>query len=417
MNIDIIKEIDAKEYSWCDSAVLTEISGGRGVLTKDTEIINYLNDTYFRSVLMLNGKPLMQGEFPYCGTCAGLLARGCGIEKTNTPELVEIRDKINAPFTDMDSAIENIKPILGLLDDGYYVIADALLYPTDGENHYFANVSDKKHQTKATADYYISDIFRRLIDAFPAFIYPTQSNECFDAGRAKQYYDVIDKKDAPRAIAYYHRGFMCALLDGHHKAYAAAMKGVPLRTLLIIPVTGYGYSSACNSVTDTAFFADIRIPLDDKVKQRPFKPSLKDKPEFEEYSNNPVSENGLTMEFYPNLDELTNVPTEEFACFEFTDDLLKKWIDSGSDDDVHRVKRALGVLSKTDMDKAMEMTERIMRSEWNNWYLTELALMFLVRHKSEKSEKLVIDYLIDHEQNFYDPLYKLLDRYWDDSAE
>ena len=66
--------------------------------------------------------------------------------------------------------------ILDLLDDGYYVVVDVPMYPTDGSDRFFANVPDKLTDKKAaTADYYSSD-FMDVSDVFPAYIYPTQSN-------------------------------------------------------------------------------------------------------------------------------------------------------------------------------------------------------------------------------------------------
>ena len=135
MKLEIIKELNMEEYSWCNSAVLTELSDGKGVLTSVTT--DYDEDYRQKSTLLLNGKPLIQGEYPICPTCSAMIARGYGIEKIDTPELQKIRDKVNSPFVSLRTAIENIKSIIGLLDDGYYVIADAMLYPTDGKNHFF----------------------------------------------------------------------------------------------------------------------------------------------------------------------------------------------------------------------------------------------------------------------------------------
>ena len=408
MELEIIKEIDTSEYRWCTSAVLTKVSGGRGTLTS-VWTDNDIYDTFYnRAMLTLNGEPLIQGEYPMCGTCEAMLARGYGIEKTNTPELSEIRDKINAPFTDLKTAAENITPVLGLLDDGYYVIADASLYPTDGEDHFFTNIVDKLHPMSAATNYYFSDDFCGGTDAYPAYIYPTQSNSCLNIDRAKQYLDVIDRENSPRAIAYYHYGFLCALLDGHHKAYAAAMKGVQLKTLVIVPVTAYHSSriELHKSKIDRACFADIVLPLDEKLKYRPFKPFLKEKPSFEEYSNSPVSESGLSLRFYPTVEELSNFLADELDKTEVTSDLVDKWLESDDIDDRYHLKYALGYFSKTDHDKAMLIAKKVIKSEIAESYLQEMAMRFLVRNKSDEAEKLVIDYLIEHEPDSKDPVYK-----------
>ena len=261
MKLEIIKELDTKEKRWCDSAVLVYVKGGNSRL-KTVSSKDYwdYDDNYSLSHVMLNGKPIVQSNIPFCPTCSGMLARGYGIEKTDTPELNEIRNKINAPFVDLQKSIEDIKPILGLLEDGYYIIADAMLYPTDGEDRFFMNVPDKLTYNKAvTQDYYNHD-YITVSECFPAYLYPTQSNKYLNITRSREYCDIIDKDNAPRAIAYYHYGFMCALLDGHHKAYAAAMKGVRLHSLIIIPCQ-YVLTKNYGDTERYGVFADIIISM------------------------------------------------------------------------------------------------------------------------------------------------------------
>lgn len=414
MKLEIIMEIDTKECRWCSSAVLTEISGGRGTLTKVSENNDIYDTFYNKSMLMLGDKPLIQCEVPMCGTCSAMLARGCGIEKANSPELAEIRDRINAPFIDLTTSIENIKPILGLLDDGYYVIADAVLYPTDGEDHFFTNVIDKLHPMDAAANYIYSFDFYSGTDGFPSFLYPTQSNSCLNTERAKHYLDVIDKDNAPRAIAYYHYGFLCALLDGHHKAYAAAMKGEMLKTIVIIPVTAYRSSKKDGqTVKDRVCFADIVIPLDDKVKYRPFKPFVKDMGRFKEYVNEPVPENKLMTYLYPDVTELCNFYSSVNDKAKINDELIEKSISSDSEADEYYLRYVMRYLSKTDIDRAVIIAAKIIHSENSGYYKKKMAMQFLVKHKCPESEMIVTDYLIDHDPDVNDPIYRLADSYWE----
>ncbi|MDE7121808.1 MAG: hypothetical protein K2O42_06570, partial [Oscillospiraceae bacterium] len=222
--IELQKTIDTDQYLWCRDAVLVRVIGGKSALTKIGS--DYTDDYTINSVLLLNGKPIVQGEYPICSTCSALLARGYGIENTDCEELQMIRKKINSDYVDLQTSVRNIEPILDLLDDGYYIIADAEIYPTDGSNHFFANVPDKLCHIKASCSTYYNHDFLTAVDGFPAFLYPTQSNAVLNPERADYYVDKIDKDNAPRAIAYYDNGFICALLDGHHKAYAAAKKAV-----------------------------------------------------------------------------------------------------------------------------------------------------------------------------------------------
>lgn len=47
--------------------------------------------------------------------------------------------------------------------------------------------------------------------------------------------------DNYRAIAYYLEGYLCGLIDGHHKAVASAIEKKPLKSLVIIPTTSATY--------------------------------------------------------------------------------------------------------------------------------------------------------------------------------
>ena len=94
MKLEIIKEIDTKEKSWCDSAALVYVKGGNSRLTTVTSKELWDNDdNYSLFHVMLNGKPIVQSNIPFCPTCSGMLARGYGIENIDTPELNVIRDK------------------------------------------------------------------------------------------------------------------------------------------------------------------------------------------------------------------------------------------------------------------------------------------------------------------------------------
>ena len=158
---------------------------GRTLLTSQNVIVTNTGH------LTLNGKPLVQGEYPACPTCSAMLARGYGIENINAPELAAVRDKINGEYTDISNAVDNISPILGLLKDGYYVVADAVVYPTSGDRHFFCNVPDKLSETEAACTEYYDHIFYEVTDGYPAYLYPSQSNNCLNKSRAKEYLPVI----------------------------------------------------------------------------------------------------------------------------------------------------------------------------------------------------------------------------------
>ena len=197
---EILKMIDTEKYLWCKEAALVRVTGGKAALTR---IYSEYNEDYrTNSVILLNGKPVVQGEYPGCPTCCALLARGYGIENTGCKELCDIRDRINSGFTDLTDSIRDIGPILGLLEDDLYVIADTELYPTDGTARFFANVPDRPSYAEAAcSDYYNCD-FIECISGFPAYIYPTQSNSALDPERAVYYLDRIDKENNVNHLSF-----------------------------------------------------------------------------------------------------------------------------------------------------------------------------------------------------------------------
>lgn len=410
MKLEIIKELDTKEKRWCDSAVLVYVKGGNSRL-KTVSSKDYwdYDDNYSLSHVMLNGKPIVQSNIPFCPTCSGMLARGYGIEKTDTPELNEIRNKINAPFVDLQKSIEDIKPILGLLEDGYYIIADAMLYPTDGEDRFFMNVPDSlTYNNAVTQDYYNHD-YVTVSECFPAYLYPTQSNKYLNTTRAREYYDDIDKYYAPRAIAYYHYGFMCAILDGHHKAYAAAMKGVRLHTLIIIPCQ-YVLTKNYGDTERYGVFADIIISMTDLPDYKANNRTADSLSVINFPENNKIPETDLILECYPNIDELTGFILSELEDVDITEEIVDKWLIRNSGEDQSKLKYSLGYFAKTDIQKAIMIAKMILESDNSAHYLKETAMRFIVRHKSDESEQIAIDYIIDHEPN--DPIYKIADGYW-----
>ena len=235
------------------------------------------------------------------------------------------------------------------------------------------------------------------------------SNDCLNTEWAKHYLDRIDKENAPRAIAYYDYGFLCALIDGHHKAYAAAMNGVQLRTLLIIPVTSY-MSKDRSKEYNNVCFADIVLPLDDTVRYRPFKPISTEKIVFNNYYNVPVSEKGLHLECYPSVDELTDFFAAGLDGVNITETLILKWLTGENADDYIRLKYALLYNEKKDIEKAFMIAKTILSYEYVKDEEKWLALRFLIRHKSDKAEQLIVDYLIEH--NPTDPYWELANSYW-----
>lgn len=366
--IELQKIINVEEYMWCRSAALVKVIDGKSALTGIGS--DYTDYYSVNSVLLLNGKPLVQGDYPVCSTCCALLARGYGIENINCEELQIIRERVNSAYVDIQTSIRNIEPILNLLDNGYYVVADAAIYPTDGEDHFFANVPDKLSTLAAScSSYYVHDLLT-AVDSFPAFLYPTQSNSVLNAERAEYYYDMIDKDNAPRAIAYYDSGFVCALLDGHHKAYAAAKKGSPLSALVIIRNTG-GYM-ICATKKEYACFSEIEIPLEEFAEVPKRKTHTEQKIQFDYFHNEPIAEKDLDLSHYPTVSELAGLYAAKFENITVTKDLVEQLKKSSDNDDHIRLKYLLQYYAKCSPQQAHFIAKTVVSSSPKNEEFNDL---------------------------------------------
>ena len=230
-------KLDTSDVPSIKEAKLVYINGKSKLVT---DIGRY--DSNYRSPyqIKLNDVPIVQAKIPECSTCCSVLATGYGIENTNCKELLDIQEKVNSNYVSLEKSIENIEPLLTLLETGFYLVADAICYPTDGDKNFFWNVPNEPVETLATGPapiYDDEDSYFNYIYGEPVYLYPTQTTDSYDENRVKYYIDKFKElaDSSPRAIVYYLDNFMNFVIDGHHKACASALLGEPLRCLLIIP--------------------------------------------------------------------------------------------------------------------------------------------------------------------------------------
>ena len=70
---------------------------------------------------------------------------------------MDIQEKVNSNYISLEKSIENIEPLLTLLETGFYLVADAICYPTDGDKNFFWNVPNEPVETLATGPVAIYD--------------------------------------------------------------------------------------------------------------------------------------------------------------------------------------------------------------------------------------------------------------------
>lgn len=410
--IEIVKEIDATAYHWCNEALLIYVKNGLAALTKRSS--EYDRDYSCKGQLLLNGTPLIQGDYPGCPTCTAMLARGYGIEKANCQELLEVRDRINQDYVNIRTSAETLKSLLGLLEEGYYLLADVYHTPTDGESCYFANVPDALEYFSPACDSYYNHAFLTATYGFPKYLYPTQSNASLNQKHAESYLERMKQPNAPRAIAYYHLGFTSALLDGHHKAYAAALLGVQLPCLTIIPMTTTWYRGSDNA--EFCSFSDIHLLKSELPK---FKGFPKRQPQEITIvpltvPNQPISEEDLHLENYIPIDVLTGFFAAGLDESDITEEQIKDWIRSPYSRDKDKIKQALLYLAKIDPERACTFAKIVIAVKDDTLFPTKTAFEVLLKHKSPETEQLFLDYLISHDKT--SRYWEIVTSYWEDEA-
>ncbi|MCR0625999.1 MAG: hypothetical protein ACLRIM_07655 [Clostridium sp.] len=218
---------------------------------------------------MLNNIPLLQINSSGCPTCSSLLATGYGLEHAECEELTAIQNRMNSPFISLKQSIDDITPILGLVDAGLYVIADAVCYPTDGNGKFFWDTSNVLSENPATAGVYLPDDGFRYISGHPIYLYPTQSASYLNEKRVEYYIDKFTREaEHPRAIVYNFSEFMNFIIDGHHKACAAFLLKKPLHCIVILPFTGMSYKQADKkSIPNKLWFSSVTVNAKDVPKK------------------------------------------------------------------------------------------------------------------------------------------------------
>lgn len=418
MSVKILNEIDVSEYSWCNSAVMFRVWNGMGTIThrfgKKDE--NYCYNEH----LLINGTPVLQENKPVCPTCAGMLATGYGIENIDCPELKAVSECLNSDYINIKHSAKMIKPLLNLLEDGYYLLADVPHYPTDGHDTFFWSVPNEMSYNDAFCDEYYKPDFCRQIVGIPQYLYPTQSADMCNEKRVSEYVEIFKNNPAPpRALAYHEYGFISALLDGHHKATASAIIGQQVNCLTIIGISGCTFGRGVKYVNngieiDSIWFSGIHVPVPAGSLYGEYFPHHNKKPvedlKITEYNltghSFPEAEKNVSL-LYPDIETLTDIYSAELENYDFTDEIIDDLI---AKEEFQKLKYALSYLMVIDKEKAYRTAVKIVKSD-NLRMPCEKAWKVLLQFRDEQTEKLFIDYIVEYgnKSRFYD----IVTSYWD----
>ena len=154
--ITIVKKIDHHNSDWGGKGIIFYVKNGKGLLSMK---YGYLDNDAF-ATLIFGDIPLIKfhGEGSYfCPTCEKLVAAGYGLNMSDQQVISELHDILNKKFVSLEESVENLKPLLGLLQTGYYALVDSELCPTDGNGNFFWKLNNKPDYNKASCPIYGGD--------------------------------------------------------------------------------------------------------------------------------------------------------------------------------------------------------------------------------------------------------------------
>ena len=377
------------------------------------------------SKIKLNDIPLIQSKVSDIPTWCNLLATGYGIENANCKELLEIQEKINSDYINLETSINNMKPLLTLLESGFYLIADAICYPTDGEN-FFWNVPNKLKEFSSAGPAYLGEgtyVFNQ-----PVYLYPTQTTNSYNKDRVDYYIEKFKNStyNKPRAIVYNFEEFINFIIDGHHKACASTLLKEPISCILIIPDKIYKnyYKNTCLNFSGILMdYKNIPKEYTRYIKKERFSPS-QEKIEIKDgIVNNREWEKEYinSAKHYPSIIDYANViDIMQDNEIEVNDIFIKNCLENFDEDSQVKMKKLLYLLEFTDIKKAQEIAlkyaRKTLRDEEIDKELKQLVYRILLSAKNnEEVEKIFIDYLVYYSENKEDPILKIINLYWEEN--
>ncbi|MDY3985708.1 hypothetical protein [Dysosmobacter sp.] len=397
-------KLDTDKLPWCRDARLVWVDGTGALGWEDRGWME--DDTWGRwylSCLTLRGTPLLSRKDPGCPTCASLLATGWG--PADCPELETVRETLNGGFIHLEDAVPALAPLLGLLEPGLYVIADGDAYPADGGGRFFWDVPDAWTEAPATERGGLSDddYEWEYPDSAPVFLYPTQRRSRFDSDR-EAYYEERLQQDGPlpRAVALRVQQGLNLLLDGHHKAAAAARLGRAVPCLTILPLEYYEMKPGKlprTAVRDKAGFGPFTVPVAElPAKWLPERPGQRPQGR-PEWQVGRLADREWPAEYraagarYPTAKEYALVTAAEIGYP--TDEDLRRWL--AEPGRYRRELRSALVLLRGGGDPRLKETALRCAALPDRWCsLKEEAFRVLAAMRGDPNvEQFFIDYFVD----------------------
>lgn len=417
-------KLDTDILPWCRDARLVYVDGTGALRWEDR---GWMDDDswgrWYLSGLTIRETPLLSRKDPGCPTCASLLAAGWGLDEADCGELEAVRETLNGGFTYLEDAVPALAPLLGLLEPGLYVIADGDACPADGGGRFFWDGPDRWTEAPATERVGLSDddYEYEYPELPPVFLYPSQRRSRFDPNR-EAYYEERLQQDGPppRAIALHIQEGLSLLLDGHHKAAAAARLGRTVPCLTILPLEYYAMRPGKlprTAVRDRAGFGPFTVPAAELPSRwLPERPGQWPKG-HPEWPAGRLADREWPAEYraagarYPTAKEYAMVTAAEIGYP--TDEDLRRWL--AEPGRYRRELRAALVLLRGGGDPRLKETALRCAGIPDRWCsLKEEAFRILAAMRGDAdAEQFFIDYFVDLDPYSGHPgLTEIADSFW-----
>lgn len=408
----VTKEVKVEKMQELNNdELLFKVKNGLGKLN-----MRYVKDendetklTYF-----LGNTPLIMTNLEYCPTCSLMIQLAEGRDKVDK-NILEILNNMNL-IESLNDGFEKIKSLLSLLDEGYYILKEVDLIPTDGEENYFWNLKSQNKNYVASAPFYFSG--EGSILGVPKFILPSQGTNSYDKERAEYYRQRIANGEKLFGIAIESTGFMALLIDGHHKATAAYLEGKTLSCITIINVSSFGDR---NSGEEGIYYLGNRISYDELNNGEEIKAFYNKK-----NSNGKIKNNNEKLILEPKYTNPINIAKPKFDYPDCRAIALSTLPEDTSDKKIEELLNYIGEdpleeleyifynLKIYDKERARKLCLKILAKE-EFMQLWDICIEFLAQYKDEKIEDVFINFLVEYDKDTcsdYNEIKKIIDDYF-----
>jgi hypothetical protein len=236
-------------------------------------------------------------------------------------------------------------------------------------------------------------------------------------------------KNPPRALAYHYSGFMNLLLDGHHKACAAASLGKYVRCLTIIPADGCafdfersgeraGRDKQSNPFINTIRFAGLETEAEDGMRYLDIFGNRNHKDKLSPFQQYDLT--GTRIHYgpdrYPKIRDiviLLDPGKDKNGRLPVLDqETLRSMINEDTADADSYLDAAIHYLASTDRDAAYRLASAIVKKgdDRDRHGRVRAALLYLLDCRSDETEQLLVDFYLNHEEQ--DENWHLVNSYW-----